>query len=401
MAFLEFPKGFLWGAGTSAHQVEGGNRFNDWWAFEHQGGIANGEISGGAADAWHKFREDFELARQLGHTATKVSIEWSRIEREPGRYDEEAIGHYAEVLGAARDAGLETFVVLHHFTSPLWLAAVGTWANLDAPRRFGEYAAVVAARLGGLADHWITVNEPMILAAFGYVGGRWPPRGRGLLAGRRAAVNLMRAHRAAYDAIKRARPDADVGVAVNATTFVTSAERTLAERVARPALEWLANWWFLDRVRDSCDFIGLQYYSRITVRSVLFGKPGYGPGGEDVPVSDLGWAIYPQGLHNCVRHASRRYRLPLYVTENGLADAADTRREAFIRDHLAQLHRAIREGADVRGYLHWSLTDNFEWLEGFGPRFGLVAVDYATQERHVRPSARYYERVCRRNGLDV
>jgi beta-glucosidase len=400
--FLRFPEGFLWGSGTSAHQVEGGNRNNDWWAFEHAGHIRDGEVSGEACDQWHRFREDLRLAADLGHQAHKISVEWSRIEKEPGVFDEDALAHYAEVLHTMRDLGIKSFVTLHHFTSPLWLEAIGCWESAEAVQRFASFSKVVAERLGDLVDAWITVNEPMLLAAFGYVEGYWPPRRKSLGAGLRAARNLAAAHNAAYDAVKSVRPDAVVGVAVNSTVFELSAQHALWERFFVTPADWFGNRWYLDRCRGRLDFVGLQYYSRTTIRQLLFGDPTAGPlSGDELPVTDLGWAIYPEGMRKVVKQAWRRYKVPLYITENGLADAEDVIRKVFIHDHLKCLHAAIEEGADVRGYFHWSLIDNFEWREGFWPRFGLVAVDYATQERTVRDSARYYAMICRENGLEV
>jgi beta-glucosidase len=399
--FLRFPDGFLWGAGGSAHQVEGGNTANDWWAFEQRGCLEGGVVSGDAADEWNRYHEDYALAAELGHNAHKLSVEWSRIEPQPGVYDEAALAHYAEVLTTLRALGLKTFVTLHHFTSPLWMAAAGTWEHAQAAPRFAAYCEVVAGRLGHLVDAWITINEPMLVAVLGYVEGTWPPERKSFRSGRRVARNLMRAHRLAYEAVKRVKPDAVVGIAVNATVFELSTRGTFGERLLLAPLDWAANLWYLDRVRDRLDFIGLQYYSRATVSGVVFGDPTIATLGEPLPVSDLGWAIYPQGLHNITRRTWHRYKLPIYITENGIADATDVQRKAFIHDHLRCLHEAIAEGADVRGYFHWSLIDNMEWLQGFWPRFGLIEVDYATQQRRVRDSARYYATICRANGVEV
>lgn len=401
MGFRSYPEGFLWGSGTSAHQVEGGNRYNDWWVFEQEGHVRDGEVSGDACEEWTRYASDYEIAAELGQNAHKLSVEWSRIEREPGVFDEEALAHYEDVLRTLRGLGIKPFVVLHHFTNPLWLAATGGWEDPDAPRRFAEFAKVVAERFGGLAEAWITINEPMLFAAFGYFIGYWPPQQSSWRAGLRVARHLMLAHRLAYRAIKEVLPDAMVGVAVNTTVFELSPRQALWERLLVGPFDWFGNLWFLDRVSGELDFVGLQYYSRTSVRSLVFGDPSAGPLGESLPVTDVGWAIYPEGLHKVVRRTWHRYRLPIYITENGLADHADVIRKVFIRDHLRCLLDAIEEGADVRGYFHWSLIDNFEWREGLRPRFGLIEVDYATQKRTVRDSARYYERICWSNGIEV
>lgn len=397
---LPFPEGFLWGSGTSAHQVEGANTNSDWWAFERAGRVANSECSGGACEHYSRFAEDFALAAELGHTCYKLSVEWARIEPEPGRFDEAELDHYAEVLRELRRRGLSSFVTLHHFTNPAWLSERGGWLNPSAPGLFVRYCEVVADRLGGLADHWITINEPMLLALYGYAKAFWPPQYKGLGNGMRAARNLVRAHRGAYQAIIERLPAARVGVAVNAAPLVLSDRPALSERLLSRPFDWLANHYFLDAAAGTMDFIGLQYYSRATVRQLLFADVERLPFfSSRLARSDLGWEVYPRGLYDAVTRVWRRHGLPIYVTENGVADASDHLRTAFIHDHLWWLHRAIADGAEVRGYLHWSLMDNFEWLDGFAPRFGLVEVDYATQARRVRPSAVFYETICRSNAL--
>lgn len=399
---LEFPHGFVWGSGISAHQCEGGNRFNDWWAFEEQGKVARGERSGVACDHYHRFAEDFRLASELGQHAVKISVEWSRIEKEQGVYDEQELDHYEQVVRTMREMGLSPWVVLHHFTSPAWLGAYGWWEGPRTPALFARYVHVVAERLRPWVDTWITINEPMLLASAGYLFGIWPPGRKSWRSARVASRNLVRAHRLAYDELHECCQVCVVGPAVNVTALKHPEKPGLKDRALGGPIDWLANSYFMDRVRDRSDFVGVQYYSRATVEQLLAGDPLAVPKRvRKLPKTDMGWEIYPKGLYYTVKRTWRRYGLPVYVTENGLADAADRNREPFIRAHLAWLHRAIEEGCDARGYFHWALLDNFEWREGFAPRFGLVAVDYDTLERTVRPSARFYERVCRDNALEI
>lgn len=399
---LRFPEGFVWGSGVSAHQVEGGNTGNDWSAFEGAGGVSGGVRSGDACDHFSRYEADFDLAAALGHAAFKTSVEWSRVEPEEGCFDAGALAHYAAYVKALLDRGIEPWIVLHHFTSPRWLAGHGWWLGAETPRLFARFARVVAERLSPHVRMWVTINEPMLLASAGYVFGVWPPERRNLADGLRVASNLVRAHRLAYGALRAVcGPEARIGPAVNVTALKHPGNPTARDRLLGGPLDWLANHYFTDRVADAADFLGVQYYSRATVQQLLAGDPLAIPTGvRRLPRTDLGWEIYPRGIYHVVKAAWRRHRLPIYVTENGLADASDRVRGPFIRDHLVWLHRAIAEGCDVRGYLHWSLLDNFEWREGFAPRFGLVAVDYATQERTVRPSARYYERICRANAVE-
>ena len=354
-------------------------------------GSATARSPGAAADWWHRYGADLTLAAELGQTAHKLSIEWSRIEKEPGVYDEAALAHYDEMLRAMRDLGLTPYVVLHHFTNPLWLEATGCWENADTPARFARSrgcapsASAIWSRRGSPSTSRCWSRRSATSSDTGRPSARAGARAcgppRNLMLGAPACVRRSEGGAAATSrsASRSTRPSSSCPHG-----------RRCAERLWSPPADWFANLWFLDRIRDHLDFIGLQYYSRTTVRPARVRRPERGPRGDELPVTDLGWAIYPEGLHNVTRRTWHRYRLPLYITENGIADRADMQRKVFIHDHLRCLHEAIEEGADVRGYFHWSLVDNFEWREGFRPRFGLIEVDYATQHRRVRDSARYY-----------
>lgn len=399
MSLLAFPDGFIWGAATSAHQVEGGNDRNDWSVFERQGKVARGEVSGIACDHYNRFAEDFRIAAALGHGAHRFSIEWSRVEPEEGRFDEEALAHYGRVLEELHQRGLKPFVTLHHFTNPLWFAAGGGWGRRDAVSRFAAYVRRVVERLGHLSEDWLTINEPASLVHLGYRAGYWPPERRQLFSAHRVSAHIADAHRVAYDIIHELRPGARVGLPVNVCALRRPSDPF--EWAVRPWVRRLANDWFLDRQSGRFDMVGIQYYSRFDVRELLpWHVPGDVSSHEPGVRTDMGWEIYPPGMYETVMHAWERYRKPIVVTENGVATRDDRLRATFIRDHLVELHRAIAGGADVRGYLYWSLLDNFEWREGFAKRFGLVEVDRETLERRVRPSARLFERVCRSGQLD-
>lgn len=399
---LEFPEGFVWGAGISAHQCEGDNRHNDWWAFEQQGRVARGECSGEATDHYHRFDEDFANARALGLSAVKISIEWSRIEKERGVYDEAEIAHYIEVVRSARSHGLSPFVTLHHFTNPHWLGAYGWWEGTSTPALFAQFVRAVVPALSPWVDTWITINEPMLLASAGYLFALWPPERKGWGPAWRVARNLVKAHRLAYDVIHELDPVCRVGPAVNVTALKHPGRPSIKDRLLGGWIDWVANYYFIDKVKDRCDFVGVQYYTRATVQQLLAGDPMALPTGMRVlPKTDMGWEIYPKGLYYTVRSVAKRCGKPIFVTENGIADAGDTRRERFIAEHLVWLHRAIEEGCDVRGYLHWALTDNFEWREGYAPRFGLVEVDYETQRRSIRPSALTYAAIAQSNKVTI
>lgn len=396
---MTFPKNFLWGAATSAHQVEGGNK-NDWTEWEKLGRIARGEQSGMAVDHFRRFREDFALAKELGHNAHRFSIEWSRVEPEPGRFDAHAIEHYREVINELRRLGIEPMVTLHHFTNPLWIARAKGWVNKRTVEAFVRYANKILESIGQDIRYWITLNEPTVYTSLGYINGYWPPERKNFIEAWIASRNMLAAHRRTYNNIHAVNPHALVGVANNLNDFVAVRPgHILDEGLRRFAEYWHGQWW-LDRTATTQDFIGLNYYFhhplkfRFTTPIKLFHVHAR----DDKPVSDVGWQIHPEGLGRILRWLHTRYKKPIIVTENGIADAFDRIRAGFIRDHVEQVSNALSEGIDVRGYLYWSLTDNFEWREGFAPRFGLVEVDYKTMERRIRPSAYAYRKLCLTNG---
>jgi beta-glucosidase len=405
---FRFPDGFLWGAATAGHQVEGGNVASDWWAFEQSGQVPF--HSGEACRHRELYAQDFDLARALGHNAHRFSVEWARIEPRPGRYDEDALDHYAAVVAALRRRGLEPVVTLHHFVAPAWFTAREGWLAADGPERFAAYVQRVVDRLAPDVRWWLTVNEPTVWAKHAYVTGDWPPCVRGdwgrSLRGLRA---MARGHRLAYRIIHGRRPDAMVGLAHSAPYVVPSnparaldrwaarardlgLNRLLFALIGRPAERWL-------------DFIGINYYNRTVVRwaprgrAVLLGEDDDRPrDGEARRFSDMGWEIWPEGLAGTLR-AFAAYRRPLLVTENGIATADEALRVDYLVAHLRAVAQAIREGVPVLGYLHWSLIDNFEWALGFAPRFGLCAVDFATQARTPRRVAAVYAEICRTGRL--
>jgi beta-glucosidase len=401
---LGFPASFLFGTATSATQIEGHCTTSDWYAFARQPGrVRSGDRPDVACDAWNRWRDDLALQVSLGMNAYRLSIEWARIEPAPGTIDRAALDEYRRMLGALRDARVEPMVTLHHFTLPAWLADRGGVLSDAFPDRLARFARVAIDALGDLCRLWITVNEPNVLAAQAYLLGTWPPARKNPLLARRAQRRLLEGHNAAYRAMKGARPEALVGVAHHLR--VVHAERPLLrDRLAARVLRHLFNDKFALAVcrAGTQDFFGINYYSRDIVRfstrhaAELFVQRGVPPEAE---VSDLGWEVYPEGLGEVVREWSRRSKLPVYVTENGIADASDAKRGSFVMRHLAELASALADGVDVRGYFHWSLLDNFEWADGYEPRFGLIEVDYATQQRRVRESAHAYARIARERSV--
>ncbi|MFN2463620.1 MAG: glycoside hydrolase family 1 protein [Candidatus Dormibacteria bacterium] len=419
-----FGEGFLWGAATAAHQVEGDNRNNDWWRWEMlPGKIKNGDRSGAACEHYTRFPEDFELLSAMGHNAHRLSLEWSRIEPLRGKYDSDALDHYREVLGALRDRGMTPMVTLHHFTNPTWLADLGGWENDGVVDAFREYTRRCVEALGDLVTLWVTINEPNVYAYQCYTVGLWDPEKRDFSLASGVLRNMVRAHAAAYREIRQSNhgPAAKVGVAQHLRVFQPARRWSPVDRAVAALPHRAFNQWFLRACDDgragfpmglrhripeavgTLDFIGVNYYSRdmVTFNAAaageLFSRTFPAPGR---PLSDFGMEIYPEGFHRVLRETWEAYRRPIYVTENGVADRADDFRPRALVSHLAEMARAQRDGVDIRGYMHWSSMDNFEWSEGFAMRFGLVEVDFATQKRTPRPSAALYSQVIKRNGLE-
>ncbi|MEO6077828.1 MAG: glycoside hydrolase family 1 protein [Candidatus Andersenbacteria bacterium] len=362
------PHKFLYGAATSAHQVEGNSINNQWWKWEQN--RPEQFRSGIACDHWNTYKEDIALTHQLGHTAHRFSIEWSKVEPVAGKFDSQAIAHYRDVLLELKKYNMKAFVTLHHFTNPLWLEKQGAWESSETPELFARYVSYCAQHLGDLVDFWITINEPMVYAVQSYFKGIWPPQKKNIFTMLGVVSNLAKGHVRAYRSLHRITPHAPVGLANSQVYYGESKKLN----------NWFFNHRFFSLIQHRQDFIGVNYY--------FADSPQEG----EVLRSDLGWIIYPEGLTKILL-ALKKYKKPIYITENGIADAQDTKRADFIRDHIRAIERAQKQGCDIRGYVHWALLDNFEWAEGFAPRFGLIEVDYATQKRTIRPSAYVFKAI--------
>lgn len=423
---LTFPPGFVWGVSTSAYQVEGGHSDSQWEAWETAGRIKSGDRRGLACNWWQDAEPDFELARGLGLNALRLSVEWSRLEPREGEWNRQAVERYRAMLTALHQRGIQPFVCLHHFSHPLWLEQKGGFLCPQADELFERFARRIAEELGDLCKDWVTFNEPNVYAALGYVLGEFPPGRKGeLLNAIRVLSSMGRAHARAYRAIHQAQADARVGWAHNYVVFEPARVGAKLDRVVASLAGELFNNSFLRvmeegrlafplslangnlaQARGTCDFVGLNVYSRFHVAfdrgcaSQLFGRlfvPPDAPQGDHGVDNPYGEA-YPQALRNAVERASRLNK-PVYILENGVPDASDCIRPWLIVNAVKELHDLISEGRDIRGYFHWTLTDNFEWSEGWRLRFGLYALDPATQQRTARGSAELYKTIVRQNCL--
>ncbi|HOJ92760.1 MAG TPA: glycoside hydrolase family 1 protein [Dictyoglomaceae bacterium] len=419
MVKYAFPEGFFWGTATASHQVEGDNNNNDWWEFETQGRVKDKQISGKACDHWNRYEEDFDLIEKLHNNAYRFSIEWSRIEREKGKFDESAIEHYRDMLLSLRRRNIEPFVTLHHFTNPLWISREGGWLNEDTILYYLEYVEKVVSSLKDLVTYWTTINEPNAYAFTSYLLGMFPPQGKSLKKMVKVINSMAKAHGKAYKIIHDINPNSQVSIAYNVMIMDPVNPNSAVDRKIANFVDGIYNRLFIETLitgrfsgpfikedipyaKDTLDYLGINYYTRIylglktlflALQNKLYDYP------EGVERSDFNWEIYPEGFYRVVKRFWEMVKKPIIITENGISDAKDTKRSKYLISHLIQLHRAIEEGVDIRGYLHWSLMDNFEWADGFQQRFGLFEVDFQTQERKWRESAKIYSEIAKNNAI--
>jgi beta-glucosidase len=360
---MPLPTEFLIGCATSSHQIEGGQR-NDWTRWEDAGKTR--DRSGAACDSWNRWREDLRCLKELGANAYRFSVEWSRLEPEEGAWDVAAAARYREMLQEMRAAGLRTMMTLFHFTLPLWVADRGGVEWAGGEEAFARFASRVAREVGE-PDLWCTINEPNVYAYHGYLKAIFPPGVTSFARTVKVMRGLNRWHARAAAALREAGSKAPVGIAHHMRAMDPLRRWNPMDYLAMGVSDRLFNG-IPEGTFAQSDYIGLNYYSRdfIATGRVLTAKDG--------EKNDLGWEVYPEGLYRCLKRLAR-FGKPIYVTENGICDAAGEKRARFIREHVLQLERARYEHVDVRGYFHWSLLDNFEWAEGYAPRFGLYSID--------------------------
>ena len=391
---MKFPEGFTWGTAMSAHQIEGNDKNCDWWDWELERQGKNKyplEKSGDACRSYEMYDEDFSLCEKLNNGAVRISLAWNRIEPKKGEYDEKEIKHYKDVLISAKKHNLKVHLTLHHFTSPSWLSKEGGWLNNRSAIHFERYAKKCAMEFSDYVENISTINEPQVYALMSYVNGTWPPNRKNIFYSLLVQINFLRAHKKAYKAIKKIK-NTPVGIVKNIVWYDKHPKSgNWLDKITAKILFWLNCDFFIDPIKKQLDFIGLNYYfttfiSNLKKRNI------------DDFNSDLGWWINPDGLFNVLKHL-RKYDLPIYITENGVADSKDTIRERFIKEMLLSCLKAIKEYVNIKGYFYWSLLDNYEWHEGYWPKFGLCEIDKNTYERIPRKSFYYYSDICKNNEI--
>lgn len=418
---VQFPKDFMWGASTSSHQVEGGTH-NQWTIWEKanadtlartaekrlhnmpcwpdiavQASDPNSYISGQGVDHYNRYKEDFDLLKGLNLNALRFGVEWSRIEPEEGVWDEKEIEHYRQYINELKKRNIEPVLNIWHWTHPVWFEARGAFKKKSNLHYFDRFVQKLIDEYGSSITYYITVNEPNTYTASSYLtvdllsGLSWPPAEHSARSAFFVYLNLTRAHRRAYQIIKRAQPHAKVGIAASLDNIQAKDAHDIADELSTKVMRYVWDWWFLKRIRAQQDFVGINYYFT-DYYDGLFKKDNPG-----APLSDLGWYMEPEGLYPLLLRAWAHYKKPIIVSENGVADRHDAYRRWWIEETIVAMERALSEGVKVIGYFHWSLLDNFEWATGWLAKFGLIAVDREHgMKRTVRESAKWFaERIAK------
>lgn len=402
-----FPRGFFWGASTSSYQVEGGNH-TQWtvWELAHAAELARSAqdryawlpnwheiaaqatrpqnyVSGRAVEHYKYYRDDFVLAKSLNLNAFRFGIEWARVEPKEGKWDEAAWEHYRVYVKELRRQGLEPFLNIWHWTMPVWFTEKGGFEKRKNLVYFKRYVTKIMEELGNDVRYILTINEPNVYAGASYIERRWPPQEFNPLKMIQVFYNLAKAHRIAYKVIKRHYPAIQVGVATQLGNIQAKRPHNIIDQVVTKWMRYSWNWWYLNRIRRYQDFVGFNYYFTDYYYRTKRENP-------TVPLNDMGWYMEPEGLYALLIRVATHYKKPIIITENGLADAKDQHRQWWLEETILAIERALSEGVQVHGYFHWSLLDNFEWADGWWPKFGLVEVNRRTFKRTPRPSALWY-----------
>ena len=421
---IDFPDSFLWGASTSAYQIEGGI-INDWseWEKENAERLAeraknyyapwqvkkfpemlepSNYICGQASNSYEMAEEDIRCLKRLNVDVYRFSLEWSRVEPKKGKFDKEAINYYKDLIKKLRQEGIEPFLTFWHWTNPLWVSNNKGWENKKTVKDFLNYAEKIIDELGGEVRFFITLNEPQTYTGHSYVSGKFPPGEKSLIKANRVYKNLIKAHRELYKLLHQKLGD-DIQVGMSNYLLYQSAYnfRNPFNVLLVKILDYIRGYRFIKAINKHQDFIGVQYYHHDRIKFALGGPFWiFKVENKNEKVNDVGWDLYPQGIYYVLKKL-KKYQKPIYITENGTADAEDEHREEFIKEHLYYIHKAIQEGVDVRGYFYWSLLDNFEWAEGWWPKFGLFQVEEESFRRIPRKSAGVYAEICKNNQVKL
>jgi beta-glucosidase len=408
-----FPKDFLWGASTASYQVEGGlhtqwsewERINanklarnakdqlrflskhrrniDWQSISDLASKPENYIAGQGIDHFNRYKEDFKLLKLLNMNSFRFGIEWARLQPAEGVWDKQAIAHYHRYISELKKQKIEPVLTIWHWTMPTWFTDKGGFSKHRNIKFFDDLVYKITIEFAKDIKYIIVLNEPNVYSGMSYVLGIWPPQHKNLITGLKVYINLGKAHKRAYSIIKKNNSSSNVGIAMNLSQAYAISPHNPINILVVKLKDYIWNWWFLNRIRNQLDFIGINFYQTeyLNWRLKLVNP--------EQPISDLGWYMKPDALGDLLISTFKRYKLPLIVTENGLADAKDKHRKWWLKQTIEAMGIAIENGVTLMGYLHWSLLDNFEWSFGWWPRFGLIEVDRKNMKRKVRPSAKW------------
>jgi len=416
-----FPKGFLWGTATAAHQIEGGNTNNNWWLFEKTGKIKNNDSALVACDHWNRYKQDFDLLKKLNCNAYRMSIEWSRVFPQPVTLDKKALDYYVKMIDELLKRKVTPFVTLLHFTLPIWWFNEGGLLNRDKEHleHFAQFCRIIAQTFRGKVKYYNTINEPSIVM-LGYITDIFAPGEKNIPKAIKALGTVMLMHAIAYHAIKSVDSDAKVGIVHNVQIVKPYNPASAADRILAKIADYMFNGAVIralqkgklplqilshhEELMNTNDFIGVNFYNftrvSLKLKDLATSATDNPLCGKDKLCAGLGWEPYPEGFYLAIKRMHQAFpNLPIYITENGIGTDDDAWRQNVLVDHLKMMHKAIQEGINIKGYFHWSLIDNFEWAQGYMSRFGLVAVDFKTQKRTIKGSGKLYAAIAKANAI--
>lgn len=414
----------MWGTSSSAHQVEGKNIYNDWYEWEQKGKILNEQVSGDACNHYNLYKQDFDMMKSMHHNTHRISIEWSRIEQTEGHFVNAEIKHYRRVLEDLKKKGIRPMVTLFHFTLPQWFAEKGGFLHKDARKIFNRYVEKIVTELGDLVEYWVTVNEPYVYIRFAYWEKNCPPGKRSIWKSFKVLKDLLYVHIDSYKTIKNIYEregfgESQVGFAKSFVWFDPYKKNSWMSKMISGLYRYFYNKVYfkpfytgrmplifglkkVPEAKKSLDFIGMNYYFKCTCRFSIFGMSSSQMQKQTGPTEErtlFNWEVYPDGLYHLLKLIYHKLKKPIIITENGISTLDDGQRISYVLRHLRAIHRAMDDGVDVRGYLYWSLIDNFEWAEGYTQPFGLVAMRHKTFERIPKPSAAIYADICKSGSV--
>lgn len=413
MEGLSFPEDFLWGAATAAHQIEGFNYNSDWYMWEKKGKIKDGTSSEKACLSENNYMRDINNIVDLNLNSYRFSIEWAKIEPEKGYFNKKEIQRYIDMIKKMKEKNIEPVVTLFHFSLPIWFSNIGGFTKEENIKYFKNFVYKIVSELKGLVQYYIIINEPMVYLTQGFLFGEWPPGIKNINETYIVGKNLLLLYDKIYHLIKRIDPYTKISIAKHTFVYEPYNKMSLKDRIATNKVREIFDHVFIDSIvkqkilppfgkgeslqnNSDLDFLGINYYTK---RYVKYDKDKqFDIKTKSSHLTDIGWEFYPEGIEE-VLERFKKYDLPIMITENGIADSEDRYRTRYLLVTLEKLYNALNNNIKIIGYMHWSLMDNFEWIEGLSMRFGLYKVDYINNIISLRNSGEIYSKIAKNNFI--